>query len=374
MPLRAVKLHPSRSPIGTAVMSYLVVDPFLSEDAACYRMHASHWLCRTIALELLARGYELELLDRHQPCPSQSAGYNLAVTLAEAASAQQCVTDYLVAMALGADPLLHNTRVTQRAVQAGLRRNWLILADRLISQPERDYRILYRSQRIWLSGTKATLQTFSPELQTKTTLLPTPGSWLAPGLPKTTLEYDQQRGFLWYFGAGPICKGLDLVLEVFSRHPEWPLHIVGGCLESNPAFCQAYEQELWHRPNIKLYGWLDPSGPIFRDILRKVHCFVGPSASEGESTACVFCCQLGLYPVISRPTGLELPAGAGTYLETCSLEELEQAVGRAWEMPSPQLNAQLRVVQAYYQEHRSWAACRRAIHQAVAAIPAPARG
>jgi hypothetical protein len=192
MPLRTVKLHPSGSPIGTAVLSYFVVDPFLPEDAACYRMHPNEWLCRTIALELLARGYETELLDRNQPFSRPGTGYNLVISLDESALARQCLTDHLVTIPLGSDPLLHNTRVMQRAVHAGLRRNQLIMSDRIIQHPEYRYYSLHRSQQIWLFGTRVTLQTFSSNLHNKITLLPTPGSWLAPGLPKTPAKYDQQ--------------------------------------------------------------------------------------------------------------------------------------------------------------------------------------
>jgi hypothetical protein len=69
-----------------------------------------------------------------------------------------------------------------------------------------------------------------------------------------------------------------------------------------------------------------PSGGEFRDLARKIYAFILPSCSESISTAGATCLQVGFYPIVSRQTGLDLPAGRGLYLEACTTEAIERAV------------------------------------------------
>jgi isocitrate/isopropylmalate dehydrogenase len=55
--------------------------------------------------------------------------------------------------------------------------------------------------------------------------------------------------------------------------------------------------------------------------------------------------QLGLYPIVSRETGITLPDGCGIYLTDCSVADIESAVRRVGDAGPREVAQQTRVVQ-----------------------------
>ncbi|HSH31500.1 MAG TPA: glycosyltransferase, partial [Candidatus Saccharimonadales bacterium] len=145
---------------------------------------------------------------------------------------------------------------------------------------------------------------------------------------------------VWFFGGGAVHKGLDLVIDVFAKNPQLTLNIIGN-LEQEQDFLNAYQYELSELPNITYHGPLNPAGKKFNDVTSRVFCFIAPSCSESISTAVATCLQLGLMPIISRDTGIDLPDGCGIYLESCSVEEIEAAVLKVSGMDNDSLTDQI---------------------------------
>lgn len=64
----------------------------------------------------------------------------------------------------------------------------------------------------------------------------------------------------------------------------------------------------------------------FIDIVQRCFCFIAPSCSESISTAVATLLQVGLYPIISKNTGIDLPEHCGIYLDSLSIYSIESAV------------------------------------------------
>jgi glycosyltransferase involved in cell wall biosynthesis len=137
-----------------------------------------------------------------------------------------------------------------------------------------------------------------------------------------------------------------LLLEVFAAHPDVVLHVVGP-VDAEPDFMRIYARELTQLQNIRFHGFLSAHDDRFRHVVEQCACFVSPSCSEGMSTAAATCLQVGLYPVISRHTGIALPDGLGVYLETCALEEVERAVLQVRQMDARRLAAEIQTLQSW---------------------------
>lgn len=60
-------------------------------------------------------------------------------------------------------------------------------------------------------------------------------------------------------GAGPILKGLDLVLEYFRKHTELTLHVVGFI---DDYFIKIIEAD--RMPNVLFHGYLNTSSLEFK--------------------------------------------------------------------------------------------------------------
>jgi hypothetical protein len=197
---------------------------------------------------------------------------------------------------------------------------------------------------IALLGNEVTAATYPEDIQHKMHFIPVTGSYLAGLRDPSKIRF--QKEFLWFGGVGAVHKGLDLTLEVFARHPELILHVVGPYLKERD-FTRAYRHELTRCQNIISHGFLYPSSREFRMLADGVRAFLLPSCSESTSTAAVTCMQYGLLPVVSSNCGLELDDSMGITLRTCSIDEIERAVISLCETPEEDIRQMTAKAQEY---------------------------
>lgn len=203
------------------------------------------------------------------------------------------------------------------------RKKKLYIPKRLVPNVELTEQSLKIANYCTLIGNKHTLSTYPEKYHHKITLVPVTTSKLS--FVKRKNYVPKKREFLWFFGPGVIHKGLDLLIEIFHEHPNHTLHIVGP-IKNEEDFLLAYENEIEQSSNIHIHGSLDPNGAKFTKIIKKVFCFIAPSCSEGISPAAATCLKIGLYPIISKDTGITLPKNAGITLDTCTKDEITQAI------------------------------------------------
>ena len=194
-----------------------------------------------------------------------------------------------------------------------------------------------------LIGNEITLSTFHPEDRNKITKVTVSASYLGENIKKENYV-PAQKEFLWFFGSGALHKGLDLVLDVFKKNKNFKLNVIGD-VKGQPAFWQLYKSELTEYENIKYNGFVKPSGEQFKEIIDKCFCFIAPSCSESISTAVATCLQVGLFPILSKNTGIDLPINCGIYLNELSEEEIEKAINISHNISSENLESQIKLCQ-----------------------------
>jgi glycosyltransferase involved in cell wall biosynthesis len=328
-----------------ALFSYLA-DPlsWRRRDARLHG-HSNKWESREIARLLARRGYRITAIDWSDKMTVPPGPFD-------------CVLDIhsnlprLAARFPDARRLLHLTgSFNQFQHQAESARIKAFEARRGITYPPQrhvaDLDSYEESLRIAdvcsLIGNDWTASTYPISLREKIRNVTVSVSQPIP-VKKPQNHVPPERQFLWFGGGGCVLKGLDLVIEAFARNSELVLHIVGD-IESEPRFLEAYRRELG-LPNLFRHGYLDPAGPQFRDVVDRCVAFIAPSASEGISPAAASCMFIGLYPVVSRNTGVTLPGGAGAYLETCTIEEIETSALTLKEMSTEDLRESIALTQA----------------------------
>jgi len=141
--------------------------------------------------------------------------------------------------------------------------------------------------------------------------------------------------FLWLGGGGMIHKGLDLVLEVFKKKPEWTLHICGP-VEAEEDFVNLYREELYDTENIHLHGRIHPDGGLFKEIADSSIALIYPSSSEGQAGSVVTAMHAGLIPVISKYSGVDT-GDFGLTLKECTMEEIEASLSKISNLPTDTL-------------------------------------
>jgi glycosyltransferase involved in cell wall biosynthesis len=118
-------------------------------------------------------------------------------------------------------------------------------------------------------------------------------------------DFDEGRSHFLFFASGSqVMKGLDLLLEVFPRHPDLHLHVCSD-FAAEPDFCEAYREELFETPNVHPVGFIRANGPRFDDLARRCAWVILPGCSEGQPGSVVQCMHAGLVPVVTREAGID---------------------------------------------------------------------
>ncbi len=332
---------------GRVLISYIADSIALPDDHPGLLMHTNRWESREIARLFSRMGYEVDVINWNDTVFTPAFDYDVVLDID---ANLQRLAPFLPAATLrllhltGSYGPFQNQAEVARVAAFEERTGKLYSPKRLVRWVELAERSLRLADVCTLLGNEVTLSTYPEAYRAKIQLVPVSGSFLPKVRDVEEMKATTGREFLWFFGAGAVHKGLDLVLEVFLKHPEWKLHVV-GCTAEEKDFLQAYGEHL-SRPNVLVHGELVPSSAEFRAVLSQVFCFIAPSCSEGISPAVVTCLQFGLLPILSRQTGVSLPAECGVYLESLSSDAVERAIECVLALSSDEVVRQTQICQA----------------------------
>jgi len=314
-----------QKPRGSVLVSYLS-EPFKwRRDDRRFLGHSNCWESMEIVRILNRIGYKVDAIQWHDtdfiPGKEYAAIFDIHKNLIRYGG-DDAVRIFHVT---GSNPRFSNLAELERIADLKVRRNQVVTPRRSVSPEEVElfHRNLDAAGIITLLGNETTADTYPALFRHKMRFIPVTGSYLAELRDPWKTQF--KREFLWYGGVGAVHKGLDLVLEIFSRHPDLLLHVIGPYRKEQD-FMKIYRHELARCPNIISHGYMYPSSRKFRLLTEHVTAFILPSCSESTSTAAVTCMQYGLLPVVSVNCGVGLDREMGITLQNCSIDEIEQAV------------------------------------------------
>lgn len=332
--------HPQAK--GNVLVSYMKDSLLLEDDDTRLKYHTNRWENREIARIFYDFGYNVDCIDFNvafRPKCQYDIMFDIGGRFDE----------FEKFLKPGAIKMLHltgsygcynNARERERMAYLERRRGIRLPPER-VSNEDGDGR-LEAADVCSLVGNDHTLNTFPKRFHSKIKLVNLTGSQLRRV--KTPSEYyPWEREFLWMGGAGPVHKGLDLLLEVFARHPEWTLNVMSK-INKKSKFYQFYKKELTALPNIRFHGLVMPCSERFGQIVSRCFAYINPSCAEATSTATVTALSVGLFPIISYDNGFTLPNGCGMYLDKCSVEEIEEAIGRLWLKNPEEVRCEIRKI------------------------------
>lgn len=295
---KVYKLAAKGTPVGTALFSYLPEPIFYSEEDERLQYHSAPYASRTIAHIFSEMGYEVHAIryDNQAFVPQQA--YDIVFDIhSNIARWQPYFTEHTLTFMhiTGSNPY-YSLHAEHTRVQAmNLRRQAMYVPKRVVPHMEAFLYSVMTSDVCTIIGNQHTIDTYPKSLRHKMNMIRVSPSPLADNIKQRDQLIPSEREFLWFFGFGAVHKGLDLVLEVFAKNPQWTLHVVGSVTEESD-FMQIYEQELLHTPNIHLHGQMKPSSEAFGQIIRRCVAFVAPTCSEGTSPSVITCMSIGLFP------------------------------------------------------------------------------
>ena len=140
-----------------------------------------------------------------------------------------------------------------------------------------------------------------------------------------------RTNFLFFASKSQIQKGLDLLLEIFPRHPDLHLYIC-SLFKNEKDFCDCYHRELYETPNVHPIGWIRVNSDEFYELVQKCAYVIHPSCSDGQPGSVVQCMYSGLVPLVTREAGIDTEDFGMTFFDD-SLEEIERLVVKISQLP-----------------------------------------
>jgi glycosyltransferase involved in cell wall biosynthesis len=328
---------------GRVLLSYIPEPLLYKNDCSFFDGHSNKWESREIARIFTKLGYSVDAISCGYDkwlCPKEEYKivFDIHANLQHLHSILPRKTKKILHLT-GSYPKYQNNQELLRIKNLEFRRDIFCSPKRIVPYTELACRSIELADHCSLIGNEHTLKTYPKHLWDKITCVPVSASNCTVKAYKDLVP--KKREFLWFFGSGMVHKGLDLVLESFSKNRNLVLNVVGYA-DREPDFFNSFRKELLETENINYHGFLNPSSDKFKNILKNVFCFIAPSCSEGISPACITCLQGGLFPIISKNTGISLPnKNCGIYLEANSVEEISEKINLAYKMNSEDLQRRI---------------------------------
>lgn len=317
---RVVTLFPDVHNGKYVLISYLT-DPYFLKTDISRHTHSNLIECKTVVNFFLNKGYIVDVINWDNNIFIPSRKYAVIFDIHNNIDR---LSNYLpkdtikVLYATGAHWLFQNLAEYQRLDDLKKRRG-LSLIPRRQTPPCQSAE---KSDHLIILGKRTAYNSF---LYTKKSLHSINlFSILTVQLEEEKDFHKSRNNFLWIGNAGLVHKGLDLVLEAFSKLPTHHLYICGN-ISDEKDFEDAYYQELYNTPNIHTVGWMDIHSSQFQELLKNCIALVYPSCSEGQSGSVITCMHGGLIPIISEYCGISIQNN-GVILEVISIENIRESV------------------------------------------------
>lgn len=341
-----VVLRPKSSSKGRVLISYKT-DPFFDFEMK-KDLHTNIWECREITNIFLKHGYTVDVIDwfdrKFVPRRKYKYFLDLGPNLKRIGMKlnEDCIKIF---HATTAHWLFNNMAEYERLCNLKKRRG-VAIAPRRIADSAQD---IEYSDFATILGNKATESTYS-FAKKEMSQIPISTTHIYD-FPESRNTDQAKKNFVWVGGIGMVHKGLDLVIEAFSKMPQYKLHIFGDVKKEND-FEKLYWKELYETENIKCYGKVDMGGESFRGILNTSMTLFYPSCAEGQAGSVVICMHAGLIPVISYHSGVNVK-DFGIIIEENTVEGIMKIANKVVMMSDSELTRRSKDAWEYARTHHT---------------------
>lgn len=318
---KIVRLSADKHHEGDVLLSY-ITSPFkVKPDHPFFYLHTNLWECERIAQTWQNHGYNVDIIDWDNPWVFPKKDYSVFIDIhsnMERIAPRLSKDCKKILHITGAHWQYQNAAEMRRLSDLETRRGIRLYPQRQVV-PSRG---IEYADCATILGNSFTRETFA---FAKKPLYPIPISTTVQ-YPAPEKKFDKiRKNFLWFGSTGMVHKGLDLVLEVFSRLPDYHLTVCGP-VHKEPDFERAYTRELYHTKNIRTVGFTDIRSVQFLDIIKNTTALIYPSCSEGGGGSVITCMHAGLIPIVSVESSVDVGEDFGILLRNCSADEIRDSV------------------------------------------------
>lgn len=298
-----------------------IVEPFNKDTT--WHWHQNLWQAKELAKIIGEFGYNVDVIQYNDPSARLNKKYDLLIDnypqnihLYNDFLAEDCLKVYY---STTAGPIWQYRQEKERLDALYVRRG-VRLPPRFELTPYDRNIDLYDA--MFLFGNELTVSTYEEFHIPQIFLIKNTGY---AGLAGSNLANKDPHTFLFFASHTQVLKGLDLLLEVFSKHKNLNL-IICSNFKPETEFCRVYEKELFQSPNIVSLGFIDIASELFKKITQVASFVVLPSCTEGMAGSVLTAMSAGLIPIISRWCGFA--EDEAIYFEDCSIDCISQTLTR----------------------------------------------
>ena len=154
--------------------------------------------------------------------------------------------------------------------------------------------------------------------------------------------------FLVFGSEGLVHKGIDLLLEVFSKHLEWNLIVCGKTFKDE---CKALKINI--PSNVHYYGFVDVGSQEFLDLCQLCGFILLPSCSEGTSTAVETAMRHGLIPIVMSNMIIDEPEKYFYTFHGFHLDQIEETLIKVLELSAEDYQKLSKEISSYANDRYS---------------------
>lgn len=284
--------------------------------------HQNEWQAVEIARLIGKFGYNVDVMDYYFEKGIIDKKYDAIFEItshSESFYYKYLVADPIKVMYItGSNPIFANEAEQKRLKELMCRRG-VMLSARRETEPFSKAIELYNS--VCIIGNDITLKTYSDYNLPQTFLIPNSGYdfW-----GKINVDTKRSDCFIYFGSSGSVHKGLDRLLEIFSKK-DFPCDLyVCGSYENETDFCKEYSKEIYHTKNIIPMGFLNISDKRFFEIVNRCAFTILPSCSEGMAGTITTMMSAGVIPICSLECGID--SEDIIVLEDCEIDTIERTI------------------------------------------------
>ena len=185
--------------------------------------------------------------------------------------------------------------------------------------PNHSSKIAYEvADKILMIGSKFTIDTFPVHLHSKIVTIHQSTQLVHK---VKNIDYATPNEFFFMGSGGNILKGISLLVEYFSKHPEFIINIVGP-IENDV-------RDALHNiitDNIIFHGYVDVNSEGMINIVKRCNFIIYPSGSEGMPGAVLNSMKNGLIPIVTRWAAFDEIDKYGYVLEDWSVNAIDKGI------------------------------------------------
>lgn len=338
------KLHPQ----GKVLIAYLRWPFQEGYNAPRARGHTNAFEVMAIAQTYQELGYQVDIIDHDDPNDIPPADYCVAIDLhgqLEGWNTWLPKSCHRLLHATGAHWLVSNHGELERLAAIRDRKGVALLPQRQVP-PSRSAAF---ADQIVVVGNEYTMDTFH-FAKKPITRIPLSSAYEFPYPEQRDISLAK-KNFLWLGSCGMVHKGLDLVLEAFSKMPQLSLTVCGRP-EKEVDFFHLYKQELLHIPNITLHGWIDMASPEFAHLAQTHIGIIYPSCSEGGAGSVIHSMHAGMVPMCTKEASVDL-CDFGILIKNGSLDAVMNAAQQFASLSNKEVEERAINAYTYVRKHHT---------------------